>query len=49
MSKQTKKEQREAKRAAREAREARKIINYIIWGLALLFVVGFILAVTFFT
>ena len=49
MSKQTKKELRETKRALREARQARKVINYIIWGLALLFVVVFILAVTFFT
>ncbi len=47
MSKQTKKEQREAKRAAREARQARKIINYIICGLVVLMVAGFIMGVVF--
>ena len=47
MSKQSKKDLREAKRALREARQARKIINYIIWGLVVLFVIGFMLAVFF--
>ena len=49
MSKQTKKEMRESKRAAREAREARKVISYIVWGLAVLFVVGFLLATFFYS
>ncbi len=42
MSKLTKKEQRDAMRSKREARQARRIINYIIWGFLVLFLIFFI-------